>query len=38
MSGAPNIRGTKILPKAPIKIGMTVKKIIIKACAVTITL
>lgn len=31
ISGAPNIKGTKILPKAPIKIGITVKKIMIKA-------
>jgi hypothetical protein len=38
ISGAPNIKGTKILPNAPIKIGITVKKIMIKACAVTITL
>lgn len=38
MSGAPIIRGTSQLPKKPIKIGMTMKKIIMKACAVTITL
>jgi hypothetical protein len=38
ISGAPNIIGTNQLPKAPIKIGITMKKIIIKACAVTITL
>jgi hypothetical protein len=28
MSGAPNINGTKKLPKPPIKIGITIKKII----------
>lgn len=38
ISGAPNIRGTRIFPKAPIRMGITVKKIIMKACAVTITL
>jgi hypothetical protein len=38
MSGAPIISGTSQLPKPPIIIGMTIKKIIIKACAVTITL
>jgi len=38
MSGTPNIKGTNQLPKEPIKIGITIKKIIIKACAVTITL
>jgi hypothetical protein len=31
MSGLPNIIGTNQLPKAPIKIGITIKKIIIKA-------
>jgi hypothetical protein len=31
MSGAPNIKGTKMFPKVPIKIGITVKKIITKA-------
>ena len=30
--------GTKQLPKPPIKTGITIKKIIIKACAVIITL
>jgi hypothetical protein len=31
ISGAPNIRGTSQFPNPPIKIGMTIKKIIIKA-------
>lgn len=38
MSGAPIIIGTKKLPNPPIIIGITMKKIIINACAVTITL
>jgi len=38
ISGAPINTGTKTLPKPPIKIGITIKKIIIKACAVTTTL
>lgn len=38
MSGAPNIRGTSQLPKPPIMIGITMKKIITNAWAVTITL
>lgn len=38
MSGAPNIKGINQLPNPPIKIGITMKKIIIKAWAVTITL
>jgi hypothetical protein len=38
ISGAPNIRGINQLPNPPIKIGITMKKIIIKACAVTTTL
>lgn len=38
MSGAPIISGTNQLPKPPIIIGMTMKKIITKAWAVTITL
>jgi len=38
ISGAPNIRGTSQLPNPPIKIGITMKKIIMNACAVTITL
>ena len=31
ISGAPNIKGTSQLPKPPIKIGITIKKIIINA-------
>jgi hypothetical protein len=31
ISAAPNIRGTSQLPKPPIKIGITIKKIIMKA-------
>jgi len=31
MSAAPNIKGTNQLPKPPIKIGITMKKIIINA-------
>lgn len=38
MSGAPIIRGINQFPKPPIIIGMTIKKIITKAWAVTITL
>ena len=38
MSGAPIIKGTNQLPKPPIIVGITMKKIIINACAVTITL
>jgi hypothetical protein len=38
MSAAPTIKGTNQLPKPPIIAGITIKKIIIKACAVTITL
>ena len=38
MSGAPIIKGTNQLPKPPIIIGITIKKIIIKAWAVTMTL
>lgn len=38
MSGAPIIRGTSQFPNPPIIIGITIKKIITKACAVTITL
>lgn len=38
MSGAPSIKGTSQFPNPPIKIGITMKKIITKACAVTITL
>lgn len=38
MSGAPIIRGTSQLPKPPIIIGITMKKIITNAWAVTTTL
>jgi hypothetical protein len=38
ISGAPIIIGINQLPKPPINIGITIKKIIINACAVTITL
>lgn len=38
ISGAPIIKGTNQFPNPPIIIGITIKKIIIKACAVTITL
>lgn len=38
ISGAPSIKGTSQLPKPPIKTGITKKKIITKAWAVTITL
>jgi hypothetical protein len=38
MSGAPIIKGTNQFPNPPIIIGITMKKIITKACAVTITL
>jgi hypothetical protein len=38
ISGAPIIKGTSQLPNPPIIIGMTMKKIIMKAWAVTITL
>lgn len=38
MSGAPIIRGISQFPKPPIITGITKKKIITKACAVTITL
>lgn len=38
MSGAPIIRGTSQFPNPPIIIGITMKKIITKAWAVTITL
>jgi len=38
MSGAPIIRGTSQFPNPPIIIGMTMKKIMMKAWAVTITL
>jgi len=38
ISGAPSIKGINQFPNPPIKIGITIKKIIIKACAVTTTL
>ena len=38
ISGAPNIKGTNQLPNPPIIIGITIKKIIKNAWAVTITL
>lgn len=38
MSGAPSINGTSQFPKPPIIIGITIKKIIINAWAVTIVL
>ena len=38
MSGAPNTRGTNQFPNPPVIIGITKKKIITKAWAVTITL
>jgi len=38
MSAAPNIKGTSQLPNPPISTGITIKKIIINACAVTTTL
>jgi len=38
ISGAPIIRGTNQFPKPPIIIGITMKKIIINAWAVTMTL
>jgi hypothetical protein len=38
MSGAPSIKGTNQFPKPPIMIGITMKKIITKAWAVTMTL
>jgi len=38
ISGAPNIKGTNQFPNPPIIIGITIKKIITNACAVTTTL
>ena len=38
ISGAPIIRGISQFPNPPIMMGITMKKIITKACAVTITL
>jgi hypothetical protein len=38
ISGAPIIKGTSQLPNPPIIMGITIKKIMIKAWAVTMTL
>lgn len=38
ISGAPIINGTNQFPKPPIMIGITIKKIMMNAWAVTITL
>jgi hypothetical protein len=38
ISGPPNIKGISQFPKPPIIVGITIKKIIIKACAVIIEL
>jgi hypothetical protein len=38
MSATPSISGRSQFPKPPMEIGITMKKIITKACAVTITL
>lgn len=38
MSGAPSIRGISQFPNPPMKIGITIKKIIRNAWAVTIVL
>jgi len=38
MSGAMIIMGTSQLPNPPIMMGITMKKIMMKACAVTIVL
>lgn len=38
MSGTPNIKGTSQLPNPPIITGITIKKIMTNAWAVTITL
>jgi len=38
ISGAPIMRGVNQLPKPPIRVGITKKKIMIKAWAVTIEL
>jgi len=38
ISAAPSINGTNQFPNPPIKIGITIKKIIVKAWAVTTTL
>jgi len=38
ISGAPIIRGTNQFPYPPIRIGITIKNIMVKACPVTTTL
>lgn len=38
ISGTPIIKGTSQLPKPPIIVGITIKKIIVNACLGTITL
>lgn len=38
ISGAPNIKGTNQFPNPPMRIGITIKKIMMKAWAVTIVL
>lgn len=38
ISATPSMRGISQFPKPPIEIGITIKKIMIKAWAVTITL
>jgi hypothetical protein len=38
ISGAPIIKGTNQLPNPPKRTGITMKKIMMKACAVIITL
>lgn len=38
ISGAPSMRGTSQFPNPPIIIGITMKKIMMNACAVTMTL
>lgn len=38
ISGDPSIKRTNQFPKPPIMIGITMKKIIMKACTVTTTL
>lgn len=38
ISGAPSIKGTNQFPNPPIIMGITIKKIMTNACAVTITL
>lgn len=38
MSAAPSNKGTNQLPNPPMRTGITIKKIMMKACAVTTTL